>query len=105
MSQIKKCLKIKKCLTVAHQKLPKLRNDQNSKNTKMKDVMEQPERRRREGQRSVRFAFGRRSSLFCVPVLFLYLCLLWVFVFYGFYVGPAKLHCGGTPVSVMVLFE
>ena len=104
MSQIKKCLKIKKYITVAHQKLPKLRNDQNSKNIKMKDVMERPERRRREGRRSVRFAFGRRSSLFCVPVLFLYLCLLWVYVFYGFYVGPAKLQRGATPPSVMVLF-
>ena len=104
MSQIKKCLKIKKCLTVAHQKLPKLKNDQNSKITKMKEVMERPERRRREGRRSVCFAFGRRSSLFCVPVLFLYLCLLWVYVFYGFYVGPAKLQRGATPPSVMVLF-
>ena len=65
--------------------------------------MERPERRRREGRRSVRFAFGRRSSLFCVPVLFLYLCLLWVYVFYGFYVGPAKLQRGATPPSVMVL--
>ena len=70
----------------------------------MQEVMERPERRRREGRRSVRFAFGRRSSLFCVPVLFLYLCLLWVYVFYGFYVGPAKLQRGATPPSVMVLF-
>ena len=69
----------------------------------MQEVMERPERRRREGQRSVGFAFGRRSSLFCVPVLFLYLCLLWVYVFYGFYVGPAKLQRGATPPSVMVL--
>ena len=67
--------------------------------------MERPERRRREGRRSVRFAFGRRSSLFCVPVLFLYLCLLWVYVFYGFYVGPAKLQRGATPPFVMVLFS
>ena len=67
--------------------------------------MERPERRRREGRRLVRFAFGRQSSLFCVPVLFLYLCLLWVYVFYGFYVGPAKLQRGATPPSVMVLFE
>ena len=104
MSQIKKCLKIKKCHTVAHQKLPKLRNDQNSKITKMKEEIQRPEGRRREGRRSVRFAFGRRSSLFCVPVLFLYLCLLWVYVFYGFYVGPAKLQRGATPPSVMVLF-
>merc|ERR1712208_220534 len=41
---------------------------------------------------------------FCVPVLFLYLCLLWVYVFFGFYVGPAKLQCGATPPSVMVFF-
>ena len=41
--------------------------------TKMQEMMEWPERRRREGQRSVRFAFGWRSSLFCVSVLFLYL--------------------------------
>ena len=70
----------------------------------MQEVMERPERRRREGRRLVRFAFGRRSSLFCVPVFFLYLCLLWVYVFYGFYVGPAKLQRGATPPSVMVLF-
>ena len=57
-----------------------------------------------EGQRFLRFAFGRRSALFCVPVLFLYLCLLWVCVFFGFYVGPAKLQHGATPPSVMVLF-
>ena len=75
-----------------------------TKITKMQEVMERPERRRREGRRSVRFAFGRRSSLFCVPVLFLYLCLLWVYVFFGFYVGPAKLQRGATPPSVMVLF-
>ena len=70
----------------------------------MQEVMERPERRRREGRRSVRFAFGRRSSLFYVPVLFLYLCLLWVSVFFGFHVGPAKLQRGATPPSVMVLF-
>ena len=69
----------------------------------MHEVMERPERRR-EGQRSVRFVFSRRSSFFCVPVLFLYLCLLWVYVFYGFYVGPANLQRGATPPSVMVLF-
>ena len=69
------------------------------------EVIERPERRRREGRRSVRFTFGRRSSLFCVPVFFLYLCLLWVSVFFGFYVGPAKLQRGATPPSVMVLFE
>ena len=40
MSQIKKCLKIKKCLTVAHQKLPKLKNDQNSTITKMQEMIE-----------------------------------------------------------------
>ena len=67
--------------------------------------MEWPERRRREGQRSVRFAFGRRSSLFCVPVLFLYLLLLWVHMFFWFYVGPAKLQRGATPPSVMVLLS
>ena len=67
--------------------------------------MEWPERRRREGRRSVRFTFGRRSSLFCVPVFFLYLCLLWVSVFFGFYVGPAKLQRGATPPSLMVLFS
>ena len=105
MSQLQKCLKFKKCLSVAHQKSPKFKIDQNSKMTKMQEMMERPERRRREGQRSVRFAFGRRSSLFCVPVLFLYLCLLWVYVFYGFYVGSAKLQCGATPPSVMVLFS
>ena len=27
-----------------------------------------------------------------------------MWVFYGFYVGPAKLHCGATP-SVMVLLK
>ena len=32
------------------------------------------------------------------------MCSLWVYVFYGFYVGLAKLHCGATPPSVMVLF-
>ena len=69
----------------------------------MHEVMERSEQRRK-GQRFVRFAFGRRSSLFCVPVLFLYLCLLWVYVFFGFYVGPAKLQRGATPPSVMVLF-
>ena len=69
------------------------------------EVMQQPERRRREGRCSARFAFARRSSLFCVPVLFLYLCLLWVYVFYGFYVGSAKLQCGATPPSVMVLLK
>ena len=100
---IDRLVRIKKCVTVAHQKLPKLENDQNSKITQMKEDIERPERRRREGRRSVRFAFGRRSSLFCVPVLFLYLCLLWVYVFYGFYVGPAKLQRGATPPSVMVL--
>ena len=68
------------------------------------EVMQRPERRRREGRCSARFAFAWRSSLFCVPVLFLYLCLLWVYVFYGFYVGSAKLQCGATPPSVMVLF-
>ena len=68
------------------------------------EVMQRPERRRREGRSSARFAFAWRSSLFCVPVLFLYLCLLWVYVFYGFYVGSAKLQCGATPPSVMVLF-
>ena len=30
---------------------------------------------------------------------------MWVFVFYGFYVGLGKLHCGATPPSVMVLFS
>ena len=69
------------------------------------EVMEWPERRRREGRRSVRFTFRRRSSLFCVPVFFLYLCLLWVCVFYGFYVGPVKVQCGDAPPSMMVLFE
>ena len=68
----------------------------------MHEVMERSEQRRK-GQRFVRFAFGRRSSLFCVPVLFLHLCLLWVYVFFGFYVGPAKLQRGATPPSVMVL--
>ena len=68
----------------------------------MHEVMERSEQRRK-GQRFVRFAFGRRSSLFCVPVLFFYLCLLWIYVFYGFYVGPAKLQRGATPPSVMVL--
>ena len=29
---------------------------------------------------------------------------MWVYVFYGLYVGPAKLHCGATPPYVMVLF-
>ena len=29
---------------------------------------------------------------------------MWVYVFYGLYVGLAKLHCGATPPSVMVLF-
>ena len=71
---------------------------------KMQEVMKRPERRRREGRRLVRIALGRQSSLFCVNVLFLYLCLLWVYVFYGFYVGPAKLQRGATPPSVMVLF-
>merc|ERR1712141_277764 len=71
------------------------------KMTKMHKVMERSEQRRK-GQRFVRFAFGRRSSLFCVAVLFLYLCLLWVYVFFGFYVGPAKLQRGATPPSVMV---
>ena len=37
--------------------------------------MERPERRRPTFC-SVRFAFARRSSLFCVPDIFLYLCLL-----------------------------
>ena len=69
----------------------------------MHKVMERSEQRRK-GQRFVRFAFGRRSSLFCVPVLFLYLCLLWVYVFFGFYVGPAKLQRGATPPSVMVFY-
>ena len=46
---------------------------------------------------------SKPSSLFCVTVLFLYLCLLWVYVFYGFFVGPAKLQRGATPPSVMVL--
>ena len=70
----------------------------------MQEMMERPERRRREGRRSVRFAFGRRSSLFCVSVLFLYLYFLWVSVFFGFNVGPAKLQRGATLPSVMVLF-
>ena len=43
---------------------------------------------------------SKPSSLFCVTVLFLYLCLLWLYVFYGFCVGPAKLQCGATPASV-----
>ena len=47
---------------------------------------------------------SKPSSLFCVTVLFLYLCLLWVYVFFGFYVGPAKLQRGATPPSVMVLY-
>ena len=42
---------------------------------------------------SVCFAYARPSSLYCVLDLFLYLC-----------VGSAKLHCGATPPSVMVLF-
>ena len=33
---------------------------------KNQEVMQRPERRRREGRCSVRFAFARRSSLFCV---------------------------------------
>ena len=81
-------------------KMTKIRKWRKFKNVKMQELMERPERRRREGQCSVRFAFGRRSSLFCVTVLFLYLCLLWLYVFYGFCVGPAKLQCGATPASV-----
>ena len=30
---------------------------------------------------------------------------LWVYVFYGFYVGLAKLHFGATPPSVMALLK
>ena len=41
---------------------------------------------------SVCFAYARPSSLYCVLDLFLYLC-----------VGSAKLHCGATPPSVMVI--
>ena len=73
--------------------------------TKMQEVMERPESRRPKGRRSFRIAFGRPSSLFCVPVLFWYLCLLWIYMFHGFYVGPAKLQRGATPPSVMVLFS
>ena len=29
---------------------------------------------------------------------------MWVYVFYMFFMGLAKLHCGATPPSVMVLF-
>ena len=85
-------------------KMTSTKNYQNSKMIKMQEVMERPERRRREGRRLVRFAFARPSSLFCVPVLFLFLYLLWVYVFYGFYVGPAKLQRGATPPSVMVFY-
>ena len=48
-----------------------------------------------------------RSTIFpflCSRCFLLSMCSLWVYVFYGFYVGLAKLHCGATPPSVMVLF-
>ena len=66
------------------------KNYQNSKMIKMQEVMERPERRRREGRCSVRFAFRRRSSLFLCSCLFLVpmfavgLCVLWVLC------GPSK---------------
>ena len=81
-----------------------MHNVTHSHSVKTQELMERPERQRRESRRLLRFALGRQSSLFCVTVLFLYLCLLWVYVFYGFYVGPAKLQRGATPPSVMVLF-
>ena len=90
-----------------NQKWPKTNNVPNSKMTQnyIKKWCNGHARRRRAGRRLVRFAFARPSSLFCVPVLFLFLYLLWVYVFYGFYVGPAKLQRGATPPSVMVLLE
>ena len=86
-------------------KIPKNRIKKEKITILNQEVMQRPERRRRKGRSSARFAFAWRSSLFCVPVLFLYLCLLWVYVFFGFYVGPAKLQRGATPPSVMVLFH
>ena len=46
------------------------KNYQNSKMVKMQEVMERPERRRREGRRSVHFAFGRRS-IFAILIIIL----------------------------------
>ena len=109
MTQIQKWPKFKNdpnSKITQNQKWPKTNNVPNSKMTQnwIKKWCNSPARRRRAGRRSVRFAFARPSSLFCVPVLFLFLYLLWVYVFYGFYVGPAKLQRGATPPSVMVLF-
>ena len=105
MPQIKKKPQIQKMSQCGPSKITKIRKWPKFKNVKTQELMERPKRRRREGRRSVRFALGRQSSLFCVTVLFLYLCLLWVYVFYGFYVGPAKLQRGATPPSVMVLLS
>ena len=109
MTSIKKWPKFKNdpnSKITQNQKWPKTNNVPNSKMTQnyIKKWCNGPARRRRAGRRLVRFAFARPSSLFCVPVLFLFLYLLWVYVFYGFYVGPAKLQRDATPPSVLVLF-
>ena len=107
MTSIKKLPKFKNdpnSKITQNQKWPKTNNVPNSKMTQnyIKKWCNGHAHRRRAGRRLVRFAFARPSSLFCVPVLFLFLYLLWVYVFYGFYVGPAKLQRGATPPSVMV---
>ena len=85
MSKIKKISQIKKNASIWP-----IKNYRNSKMTKMHEVMERPKRRRRKGQISVRFAFGRWSSHFLCSCLFLVsmfavgLCVLWVLC------GPSK---------------
>ena len=69
------------------------------------EVMQRPERRRREGRRFVRSALHSPDdppffvflTFSCIYVCYVGLCVLWVLM------GLTKLHCGATPPSVMVL--
>ena len=70
------------------------------------EVVQQPEHQRCEDRPFVRLVLHSPND----PPFFVVLTLscmfaMWVFVFYGFYVGLAKLHCGGTPPSLMVLLN
>ena len=62
---------------------------------------------RREGRRLVRSALHSPDDppvpFLCSWPFLVSMFAMWVYVFYGLYVGPAKLHCGATPPSVMVL--
>ena len=62
-----------------------------------------PSRLRRSGRYVIHTPDDPRSS-FSILYIFLFLSVLWESVFSVFLVGLAKLHCGATPPSVMVLF-